>query len=109
MSKAERQLANTLIGQWKLDGEAPGFASVDPVVIGKLNGLFSQFEAMKSAAAAYDDYVEKMARLRARVTFVSQSPYKWKTANGADIFNGNQFGATVKFGEKLGVSLRDNA
>jgi len=109
MNKAERQTANSLIDQWKLDREAPDFASVDPVVKGKLNSLFSQFDAMKAAAAAYDDYQEKMASLRARVTFVSQSPYKWKTANGADIFNANEYSATVKFGEKLGISLRDNA
>jgi hypothetical protein len=109
MSKTERQNANALIEHWKLDREAPDFASVDPVVKAKLNGLFSQFDAMKSAAGAYDDYVEKMAALRARVTFISQSPYKWKRANGHDIFNASDFSATVKFGEKVGVSLKDDA
>ena len=109
MNAGERQTANSLIDQWKLDREAPDFASVDPVVKGKLNGLFSQFDAMKAAVSAYDDYVEKMGALRARVTFVSQSPYKWKTANGQDIFNASEFGATVKFGEKLNISLKDNA
>ncbi len=109
MNKAERQAANALIEMWKLDREAPDFASVDPVVKAKLNALFSQFDAMKAAAGAYDDYWEKMNSLKARVTFISQSPYKWKRANGADIFNASEFSTTVKFGDKVSISLKDDA
>ena len=110
MTKAERQNANSLMEQWKLDRDSEGFQKVDPVVKGKLNALFSQFEAMKTAAAAYDDYWEKKNAMRATVSFVSQNPYKWKTANGHDIFNGNGFNdVPVPVGGSLGVSLKDPA
>ena len=75
----------------------------------KLNSLFSQFDAMKTAAAAYDDYWAKRNAMRVRVTFRSQSPYKWKTANGADIFNASDFSKTVGFGEGVSINLRDTA
>ncbi|MEO6787888.1 MAG: type VI secretion protein IcmF/TssM N-terminal domain-containing protein [Chthoniobacteraceae bacterium] len=109
MSKSERQAADRLIELWKLDRDSPDFQKADPVVKGKLTALFSQFDAMKTAAAAYDDYWVKRSAMRATVTFRSQSPYKWKTANGSDIFNASDFSRTVGYGESVGVTLRDNA
>ena len=109
MTKAEREAANSLMELWKLDAGAPDFGRVDPVVKSKLTALFSQFDAMKAAAAAYDDYWQKMANLRARVTYRSQSPPKWKTANGADIYNASDYSTTVKYGDKVNISLKDSA
>ena len=44
------------------------------------------------------------------MSFVSQNPYKWKKANGHDIFNGNGFNdVPVPIGGSLGVSLKDDA
>ncbi len=110
MSRSERQNANSLMELWKLDRDSADFGKVTPAVQAKLNALFSQFDAMKTAANATDEYFAKKAAMKASVSFVSQSPYKWKTANGHDIFNGNGFNdVAVPVGGSLGVTLRDSA
>ena len=110
MSKSERQIANDLIDKWKLDRDSEGFQKVDPIVKGKLNALFSQFDAMKAAATGYEDYWAKKNAMRATVSFVRQDPPKWKTANGYDIYNGNGFSdLAIPINGSLGVSLKDPA
>jgi hypothetical protein len=48
--------------------------------------------------------------MKATVSFVSQNPPKWKTANGYDIYNGSGFSdAPVAINGSLNVTLRDPA
>jgi hypothetical protein len=107
MSKSERQAANSLMELWKLDRDSADFGKVTPAVQSKLNALFSQFDAMKATASATDEWFAKKADMSASVIYRSQTPYKWKTANGADIFNGNDFSAKVGLGGSVGISLKD--
>ena len=109
MTMTQRQTANSLMDLWKLDRDSADFGKVTPAVQSKLNALFSQFDAMKTAASAAEDYLAKKAAMSATVTYRSQNPYKWKTANGRDIFNGNDFSATVGVGGSVGISLKDPA
>ncbi len=90
-----RQQAESLMELWKLDRDSENFGKLPPPVQQKLNKLFSQFDAMKEAAAAADAYEravaafnEKMKALKTTVTFLRQAPAKWKRANGKGIFNG---------------------
>jgi hypothetical protein len=109
MKQSERDAADRLIELWKLDRDAPAFQKVDATVKAKLTALFSQLDAMKAAAIAYDEYWKKFKAMRATVTFIKQVPYKWKTAGGRDIFNGNDYSTTVGYGESVSISLRDDA
>ena len=116
MTREEREEANRLIERWKLDREAPDFASVDPIVKTKLNALFSQFDAMKAAAAAADaharavaNHAEKMKALTSTVIFVRQAPAKWKRASGKDIFNSTGATWTGGYGQPITISLSDDA
>ncbi len=110
MARAERQAAEALIELWKLDRDSPDFQKVDPAVKAKLTALFSQLDQMKIAAAAADDYNAKLAALKVTVTFKSQTPFKWKTADGADIFNSIDFSKTASYSAgSLTINLRDDA
>ena len=109
MTQAERKVALNLLDMWKLDASAAEFQKVDADTRAKLAKLYGEIDAMKAAAAAYDDYWEKMAGLKAQIRFISQSPFKWKTADGADIFNASSFSKQAKYGGKVTISLRDTA
>ena len=109
-----RQRADELINLWKLDRDSENFGKLPPQVQQKLNKLFTQFDAMKEAAAASDEhekavaiYQAKMRALKTTVTYLRQSPAKWKRANGRDIFNSSGVVFSADSG-RLTLNLSDD-
>ncbi|MEQ1852054.1 MAG: type VI secretion system protein, partial [Chthoniobacteraceae bacterium] len=112
MTAAERKEADLLIDKWKLDLASPDFQKVEPTAKTKLTLLLSDFEAMKAAGIAYDQYVEQFKKLSVRIVLTSPGDYKWHIVEGggrsANIFKGESFSITVPYsGGGVTIRLRD--
>lgn len=111
MTEGQKTEAEALMGKWKRDFSAPEFQSVEPAIKNKLNSLLSDFDAMKAAGDAYDQYVRRFAGLRVQIRLTDPGAYKFHIVEGggaaANIFKGQSFSTEAKYGESIKISLTD--
>ncbi|MEI6873399.1 MAG: hypothetical protein WCL08_14070, partial [Verrucomicrobiota bacterium] len=111
MTSSDRSEADDLIRKWKGDFASPEFQKVEPTIKSKLSALLSDFDAMKAAADAADQYVRQLAGLRVNIRLNGPGLYKVHIVEGggasANIFKGELFSTEAKYGELVPINLID--
>jgi hypothetical protein len=111
-SAKEMQTASELFTKWQGDMIAPGFGAIKSDNKVKLALFVADIDKMKASNEAFIEYAKKFESLRVSVRLTNPGALKWHTVSGggnsANIFRGEGFSTTVKYGSGgLGLSFND--